>query len=150
MRVVGFDPRPDFPPEVARAHSLAALFAQSDLVSVHASYDATTHHLIDAAVLSHARPGLVLVNTARAGLVDEAALLRALAEQRIAGAALDVLSGEPDVPRDHPLVRYARENANLLIVPHLGGNTFESFEKTELFLAQRVVGLLRAGAGDVR
>jgi D-3-phosphoglycerate dehydrogenase len=143
MRVIGFDPRPDFPEHVARVDSLAALFAQSDLVSVHATYDATTDRLIDARALAHARPGAVLVNTARAGLVDEAALLAALESQRIAGAALDVISGEPDVGQDHPLIRYARSHENLLIVPHLGGNTFEAFEKTECFLAERVASLLR-------
>jgi D-3-phosphoglycerate dehydrogenase len=113
------------------------------LVSLHATYDATTHHLVDAGALARARPNLVLVNTARAGLVDEAALLAALESGRIAGAALDVISGEPDVPRDHPLIEYARKHANLLIVPHLGGNTYESFEKTECFLAERVTSLLR-------
>lgn len=144
MRVLGFDPRLELPPQVERVDSLEALFALSDLVSVHASYDATTHHLIDGRVLAHARPSLVLLNTARSGLLDEAALLRALEDGRIAGAALDVLSGEPDVSGAHPLVRYARAHSNLLIVPHLGGNTFESFEKTELFLAERVLSLLRA------
>jgi D-3-phosphoglycerate dehydrogenase len=88
----------------------------------------------------------VLVNTARAGLIDEAALLAALEAGRIAGAALDVISQEPDVSRDHPLIRYARTHENLLIVPHLGGNTLESFEKTESFLAERVVELLHAGS----
>ncbi len=144
MHVIGYDPRPDFPAEVARVDSLSALFEQADLVSVHASFDATTHHLIDESVLTRARPGLILVNTARAGLIDEAALLRALAGGRIAGAALDVLSGEPDVTADHPLIRHARKHANLLIVPHLGGNTFESFEKTERFLAEKVISLLGA------
>jgi D-3-phosphoglycerate dehydrogenase len=144
MRVIGYDPRPDFPAEVVRVGSLAELFEQADLVSVHASYDATTHHLIDEAVLARARPNLVLVNTARSGLIDEAALLRALERGGIAGAALDVISGEPDVTAEHPLIRHARNHSNLLIVPHLGGNTFESFEKTETFLAERVASLLRA------
>ena len=144
MRVIGCDPRPDLPEHVERVDSLAALFSRSDLVSVHASYDASTRHLIDAAALASAKPGLVLVNTARSGLVDEAALLGALKSGRIAGAALDVVSGEPDVSRAHALVEYARAHENLLIVPHLGGNTVESFEKTELFVAERVFSLLAA------
>jgi len=144
MRVIGYDPRPDFPAEVARMDSLGALFEQSDLVSMHASYDAGTQPLIDQTVLARAKPGLVLVNTARAGLIDEAALLRALERGAIAGAALDVISGEPVVTAEHPLIRHARKHSNLLIVPHLGGNTFESFEKTEVFLAERVIALLGA------
>jgi len=150
MRVIGCDPRSDFPEHVERVDSLPALFSQSDVVSIHASYDASTRHLIDASVLASAKAGLVLLNTARSGLVDEAALLRALASGRIAGAALDVLSGEPDVSGAHPLVAYARAHANLLIVPHLGGNTLESFDKTERFVAERVVALLAAqGQRDV-
>ena len=94
---------------------------------------------IDEAVLSRARPHLVLVNTARGNIVDEAALLNALKAGKIAGAALDVIAGEPQLAPDNPLLVYAREHDNLLIVPHIGGNTFESFEKTECFLAERVI-----------
>jgi D-3-phosphoglycerate dehydrogenase len=82
---------------------------------------------------------MVLVNTSRGGIVDEAALLDCLQAGKIAGAALDVLAGEPRLASDNPLLAYAREHDNLLIVPHIGGNTFESFEKTECFLAERVI-----------
>ena len=57
---------------------------------------------------------------------------------QIGGAALDVLEGEPYVRPDHPLIVYAARQPRLLIVPHIGGNTKESFERTELFLADRV------------
>jgi D-3-phosphoglycerate dehydrogenase len=138
MRVLGYDPRPDFPGDVERVDSLGELFERSDLVSVHAVYDESTHHLIDRAVLSRARSNAVLVNTARGDLVDEAALLESLESGRIAGAALDVISGEPRLASDNALVQYAREHDNLLMVPHIGGYTFESVEKTECFLAERV------------
>ncbi len=144
MRVLGYDPRPDFPDHVAeRVGSLDALLAASDLVSIHVSYDATTHHLIGPAELAAMKPGAVLVNTARGGVLDEGALLDALRAGRLAGAALDVLYGEPDIA-GHPLVAYAREHDNLLIVPHLGGNTAESWVKTEVFLAGRVVAALKS------
>jgi D-3-phosphoglycerate dehydrogenase len=139
MHVLGHDPRSDFPSGVAAVNSLPELFERCDLVSLHAAYDETTHHLIDEAVLSRARPHLVLVNTARGNIVDEAALLNALKAGKIAGAALDVIAGEPQLAPDNPLLVYAREHDNLLIVPHIGGNTFESFEKTECFLAERVI-----------
>ena len=71
-------------------------------------------------------------------MVEEAALLEALQSGRLVGAALDVVEGEPAVGASHPLVAYARAHDNLLSTPHLGGNTRESFEKTEIFLAQRV------------
>jgi len=143
MEVLGYDPRPDFPHEAAeRVDHLEALFARADLVSVHASYDASTRHLIGERVLRAAKPGAVLINTARGGIVDDRALLAALEDGRLAGAALDVLDGEPEV-RDHPLLRFAATSDRLIITPHIGGNTFESFEKTEVFLAEKVVAALR-------
>jgi len=69
-------------------------------------------------------------------------LLDALKSGRLAGAALDVLDGEPNITAEHPLIQYSRQSPNLLIVPHIGGNTFESFEKTELFLAEKAAHLL--------
>ena len=73
--------------------------------------------------------------------LDEQALCQALASGTVPGAALDILSDEPDVDRN-PLVAYARDNDNLLIVPHIGGNTVESFDKTEIFLADKLVQVL--------
>jgi D-3-phosphoglycerate dehydrogenase len=86
------------------------------------------------------RPGTYLVNTARGELLDEGALLTALNEGHLAGAALDVMASEQVVVEaKHPLIEYARGNDNLLITPHIGGATFASIEKTECFLAGRVV-----------
>lgn len=145
MEVIGYDPRADFPHDVAhRVDPLEQLFEKADVISLHVSYDASTRHLIDRAVLSKAKPGAVLINTSRGGIVDDEALLDALQSGKLAGAALDVLDGEPNISADHPLVAYAREHDNLVIVPHIGGNTTESFEKTEMFLAGRVLEALKA------
>jgi D-3-phosphoglycerate dehydrogenase len=145
MDVVGYDPRPDFPHEAARrVDSLAELLAQSDVVSLHVAYDASTRHLIGRSELAAMKAEAVLINTSRGGVVDEQALIEVLKSGKIAGAALDVLDGEPHVQPDHPLLAYAREHDNLLIVPHIGGNTLESFAKTELFLAGKVVEALRS------
>ncbi|MFT3837821.1 MAG: NAD(P)-dependent oxidoreductase [Myxococcaceae bacterium] len=143
MRVIGFDPRADFPADIERAASLEQLLTQSDLLSVHVSYSPATHHLLGAPQLAQLKPGAVLVNTARGGVVDEPALLEALKSGRLAGAALDVLSGEPGIDEKHPVVRYAREHRNCLVVPHIGGNTFESLDKTETFIAQKVLEALK-------
>jgi D-3-phosphoglycerate dehydrogenase len=90
--------------------------------------------MIDAAVLAAFKPGAWFVNTARAELVDEAALLRALREGRIAGYAGDVLDGEFDPAFDvgaHPLVRYARDHDNVLLTPHIGGSTRDAWRETQ-------------------
>jgi D-3-phosphoglycerate dehydrogenase len=145
MEVIGYDPRADFPHEMARrVDSLEQLFAQADVISLHVGYDASTRRLIDRGVMSKAKPGAVLINTSRGGIVDDEALLEALESGKLAGAALDVLDGEPNIAAEHPLVAYAREHDHLLIVPHIGGNTTESFEKTEMFLAGRILEALQA------
>ncbi len=141
--VLGYDVRPDFPAGVERVASLAELMARSDLVSLHVSYDETTRGLIGARQLEAMKPGGWLINTSRGGVLDEAALLAALQSGRLAGAALDVLSGEPAVDARHPVVQYAKAHDDVLVVPHIGGNTVESFEKTELFLAGKVLEALR-------
>jgi D-3-phosphoglycerate dehydrogenase len=138
--VLGYDPRADFPAQFCtRVGELEELLRRSDIVSIHASYGDDTRHLIGRRELAALRQGAVLINTARGGIVDEQALIEALDRGQLAGAALDVLDGEPDITPQHPLIAYAREHANLLIVPHIGGNTRESFEKTECFLAGRVL-----------
>lgn len=145
VRVLAYDMRRGLRSEsVCFVDAVEDLVERSDVVSLHVSYTPESHHLLDAGALSRFKPGAVLINTSRGAVVDEAALLAALKRGTIAGAALDVLTGEPDIDRDHPLVRYARGHENLLIVPHIGGNTYESFEKTEWFLARKVLEALRA------
>lgn len=145
MEVLGYDPRPDFPHDVARrVDTLEQLLSEADIVSVHVSYDRSTRHLIGARELAALQPHAVLINTSRGGIIDEAALAEAIANNRLAGAALDVLDGEPDTA-GNPLLQLARETDRVLIVPHIGGNTVESFAKTEVFLAGRV---LEALAGN--
>ena len=78
----------------------ASLLADSDIVSVHTPLNPQTHHLIDAAALHAMKPTAYLINTARGGVVDEAALIAALRSGQIRGAALDVFEGEPEVNPD--------------------------------------------------
>ena len=139
MRVLGVDVRDDVEPSPAiKVGGLEELLGRSDLVSIHVSYTPATRHLIDVTEFDQMKDGALFVNTSRGGIVNESALLQALDSGRLAGAALDVLDGEPDIGADHPVVRYARAHPNVLITPHVGGNTFESFEKTEIFIARRI------------
>ena len=143
MTVIGYDPVAIDPIDgVQRESTLRAVLERADVVSLHVSYDDSTHHLIGAPELAWMKPSAVLVNTSRGGVVHTEALLEALSAQRLAGAALDVLEGEPAITADHPAVRHARDHGNLLIVPHIGGCTFESTEKTEMHIARRVAAAL--------
>ena len=98
--------------------SLAALLEGADVLSVHCPLTAETRHLIDAAALALLPRGAFVVNTARGGIIDEAALAAALESGHVAGAALDVFEGEPPAP-DHPLRRHPR----VLCTPHISGVT---------------------------
>ncbi len=104
----------------ARHVELDALLAEADVVSLHCPLTPQTRHLIDAAALERMRPSAHLVNTARGPIVDEAALVEALRDGAIAGAALDVFEREPEV---HPGLL---ELDNAVIVPHLGSATVET------------------------
>jgi phosphoglycerate dehydrogenase-like enzyme len=99
----------------ARAVSCDELFAGSDVLSLHLVLGATTAGLVDDARLRQMKPTALLVNTARAGLIDEAALVSALRERRLAGVGLDVFWQEP-LPPTHPLCSLG----NVVLSPHLG------------------------------
>jgi gluconate 2-dehydrogenase len=90
------------------------LLAQADFVVVMAPYSPATHHLVGAAEIAKMKPTAILVNSARGGVVDDAALVAALKEKRIAGAGLDVFEGEPKL---HP--EYVKL-ANVVLTPHIG------------------------------
>jgi phosphoglycerate dehydrogenase-like enzyme len=97
---------------------LDALVARADVISLHLPGNGETRHLIDAARLARAKPGVFIVNTARGALIDEDALVAGLASGRIAGAALDVFATEP-LADDHPL-RAAR---NVILTPHVAAGS---------------------------
>jgi D-3-phosphoglycerate dehydrogenase len=118
-RVVAHDPY--VPPAAGDEHgvrmlSLEELLRQSDVVSIHVFLSPETYHLFDAARLALMKPTAWIVNTARGRVVDEEALVTALRERRIAGAALDVMEREPLEP-DSPLLQMP----NVILSPHVGG-----------------------------
>lgn len=142
MEVLAFDKHNDFPSGVKKIGSLVELCALCDVVSIHVTYDESTKEFFNEKCFKAMKKNAILINTARGGIVDEQALLWALQNNVIKGAALDVLNGEPNIDANHHLVQYAKQNDNLLIVPHIGGNTPESFEKTELFIAKKIQHIL--------
>jgi phosphoglycerate dehydrogenase-like enzyme len=101
--------------------SLDALLERAEVVTVHVPLDPATRGMIDARRLSQMRKDAILINAARGGIVDETALVAALVQGRIAGAALDVFTREPPLP-DDPLLHAP----NLMLTPHIGGSSEEA------------------------
>ncbi|MCL4187048.1 MAG: hydroxyacid dehydrogenase [Rhodobacteraceae bacterium] len=120
----------------ARRCSLPDLLAGADVVSLHVPLTEATRHLIDAAALAAMRPGAILVNAARGGVVDEAALAAALRAGRLGGAALDVFETEPLTAEAG--ARFAGL-ANLILTPHIAGVTAESNGRVSHLVADRVL-----------
>jgi (S)-sulfolactate dehydrogenase len=115
-----------------------AMLRAADLVTLHLPLQAATHHILGRRELALMKPGAILVNTARGGLVDEAALAEALTEGWIAGAALDVREAEPPRLPD-PLAAAP----NILLTPHIAGLSAESQRTACLRVAEGVLGALR-------
>jgi phosphoglycerate dehydrogenase-like enzyme len=124
MRLVGWT-RNATPDRARHGLALAPLeevFHRADVVSIHLSLRPETEGLVSRALLSRMRPEAYFVNTARARIVDNAALAELLRTGRIAGAAFDVFDEEPVPPGPHPF----RDLPNVLITPHIGYNTREA------------------------
>lgn len=145
MKVLAFDPYVDsieIKKHQARKVGLDYLLKNSDIVSLHSVYNESTRGFIKERHFELMKKNAVFINTARGEITDELALLKALKNNWIAGAALDTLAGEaPDGSHliDNPLVNYAREHQNLIIVPHLGGATREATERTQKYISELVV-----------
>ncbi len=140
MRVIAYDPF--VPEERARALgaevvSLDELLRQSDFISIHTTLTEGTVKLIGEEELAKVKPGAYIINTARGGIVDEAALAKALEEGRLAGAALDVFEEEPVV--SHPLFEMERT----VVTPHLGASTAEAQERVAQDVAEEIIAVLK-------
>ncbi len=137
-RILAHDPYFRDDPAPAVLTDLPTLLKESDVVSLHARLCPETERLIGARELALMKPSAVLVNTARSGLVDEPALLRALRERRIMGAALDVFDIEP-LPPGHPFLQLD----NVTLTPHLAGSTRDGFSNSPVLMAGHLTRLLR-------
>lgn len=128
-RIVYYDARPLSPEEEAKMgvsfRLLPRLLSEADVVSIHAPLNDQTRKMVGERELRLMRPSVVFVNPSRGELVDEDALARAVSEGWIAGAGVDAFSKEPPGP-DHPLVKAAKEGANLVLTPHTAGATNEA------------------------
>jgi D-3-phosphoglycerate dehydrogenase len=116
---------------------LEELLRCSDYVTLHCPHSPETHHLLDQARLHLMKKGVRVVNVARGGIVDEAALVKALDEGHLAGAAIDVFAKEP--PEDWALARHEK----VLATPHLGASTEEAQTNVAIDVAEQVVDILQ-------
>ena len=142
MRLLAFDPY--ISADRARAmgielRSLEELFAEADFISIHTPKTPETVGLVGRDLLSKAKPGIRIINTARGGIVDEEALAEAIRAGIVGGAGLDVFASEP--PGDSPLF----ELEGVVVTPHLGASTEEAQDKAGVTIAEQ---LLLALAGD--
>jgi D-3-phosphoglycerate dehydrogenase len=135
MRVLAHDPFSPPPPEVD-CPDLGTLAAASDVLTLHAPLTDQTRHLVDQAFLAGARPGAVLVNCGRGGLLDLDAVLAALQTGRLAGVGLDVFDPEP--PPHHPLF----DHPDVVLTPHLMGLTRRATAATFADAARGVADVL--------
>ena len=117
----------------AQATDLDALFEMSDVITLHAPLTNETRHIVNAGRLAAMKSTAVIVNTARGGLIDSAALEEALLAGRIGGAALDVFEQEP-----LPSTSALRDLPNVILTPHIAWYSMQSIERLQHFAADEV------------
>lgn len=139
MRLLGVDPH--VAAEVAERHAidlvtLRELLARADVVTLHVPLTAETAGLLDRAAIAAMKPGAIVLNLARGGVVDDAALAEALREGRLGGAGIDVYEHEP--PVGSPLL----EAPNIVLTPHIAASTAEAQVAVAIEVADRILGAL--------
>lgn len=117
-----------------RKDSLIELVEEADILSLHLRLSDETHHMINRDILAHMKPSAYLINTARSGLIDEVALIEALQQQKIMGAAIDTFDHEP-LENDSPFYQLD----NVTITSHLAGSTIDAFKNTPKLLAKNLL-----------
>jgi D-3-phosphoglycerate dehydrogenase len=147
MRTLAFDPyQTSWECGVEQCGTLKTLLEQSDVLSVHLPLNEETRCMLGRRELSLLPDGAIFINTARGEIVDETALKDALLSGKLAGAGLDVVADEQQRTRISGIVSLAAELPQLVITPHIGGCTFESMRKTEVFMAKKLMHFLGVGA----
>ncbi|MDB5053778.1 MAG: D-3-phosphoglycerate dehydrogenase [Bacilli bacterium] len=141
MEVIGYDP---FLTEEraekmgVKLGSVNEIAAQADFITVHTPLTAETRHIIGKAQFDLMKKGVRIINCARGGIVDEVALVEAINEGTVAGAAFDVFEEEPPAA-DHPFLN----NPHIIVTPHLGASTIEAQENVAIDVSEEVLHILR-------
>ena len=138
MRVLGFDPYAKDLPKSIESADLATIWRESDAISLHCPLTSDNAKLINAQTLAACKHGVIVVNTARGGLIDEAALLGAVKTGQVGGAGLDSFAIEP-MAAPHPFQGEPR----IVLSPHIGGVTADAYVKMGLAAARNALAVLR-------
>jgi D-3-phosphoglycerate dehydrogenase len=139
MRVIGHDPYAKDLPAHVQAVDLDTVWTEADVISLHCPLTDTNRNLLDAATLSRCKRGVMVVNTARGGLIDEAALLAAVQSGQVAAAGLDSFAVEPmTVP--HPF----QDQPGFILSPHIGGVTGDAYINMGMAAARNVLAVLES------
>lgn len=125
------------PLEHAKHVDFQDLLSESDIVTLHATLTPTTRHLIDRRAIDQMRDGVVIINTAAGGLIDEPALLEAIERGKVAGAGLDVFATEP------PAARELIEHPRVVTTPRIGGSTVEADREVSTLALESLLAVLR-------
>ena len=137
MKVIGFDPYASNLPPYLQAVTLDHLWANSDVISLHCPLTQENRGLVNAETLARCRRGVILVNTARGGLIDEAALVSALHCGQVSAAGLDTFESEPLRP-GHPFTA----EAQVVLSPHIGGVTGDAYVNMGVAAVHNVLAVL--------
>lgn len=140
MRVIGFDPFAKNLPDYIQTVDLATIWRESDVVSLHCPLTDENRGMLNADTLAQCKRGVIVVNTARGGLIDEAALLQAVRSGQVAGAGLDSFAVEP-MTAGHPFQGQER----IVLSPHIGGVTSDAYVNMGVAAARNLLAVLERG-----
>lgn len=142
MRVVYTDPNVESKNPKWKKVKFDQLLKESDFVSIHVHLSPDTEYMFNKSTFAKMKKTAYLINTSRGKIVNEKDLISVLTKKGLAGYGADVLDGETSFTEKscegHPLVKYAKKNSNVMIVPHIGGMTFESRKYTDIFIAEKL------------
>ena len=145
MRVLGCDLKEIHIPSVEQV-DFDTLLQKSDIISIHIHMTPENYHLFNEKTFAKMKEGAVLVNTSRGDIIDESALIKSLDSGKLSAFGADVLHDEWRADMgDSPLVRYAKDHDNVIIIPHIGGCTYKSIVDARLFSARKLVHYLETG-----
>jgi len=141
--VLGYDPYASQVPDYVQRVELEALWRESDAISLHCPLTADNRNLLNASTLAKCKRGVIVVNTARGGLIDEAALLEALHGGQVFAAGLDSFAVEP-MTAGHPF----QNVPNIILSPHIGGVTGDAYVNMGLAAARNARSVIERIAAE--